>query len=98
MPKHGKPTSAVLHLNLRREFFAAIAAKKKRIEYRDRTAYWKIRLEGRRYDVICFRNGYASKAPEMRVEWRGVRKYGTPRSGYYAIRLGQILKIARWRG
>ena len=74
-------TLAVLHLNLHREFFAAIAAKTKRIEYRQRTAYWKTRLEGRRYDVICFRNGYATKAPEMWVEWRGVRKYGTARNG-----------------
>ena len=89
---------AVLHLNLHREFFAGIAAKTKCTEYRDRTAYWKIRLENRPYDVICFRNGYASKAPEMWVEWRGVRRYGTARSGYYAIRLGRILKIKRWRG
>lgn len=92
------PKAAVLHLNLHREFFAAIVAKTKRIEYRERTAYWKTRLEGRRYDVICFRNGYAKNAPEMLVEWRGVRRYGTARRGYYAIRLGRILKIKRWRG
>lgn len=89
--------SSTLHLNLHREFFAAIVAKTKRIEYRERTAYWKTRLENRRYDVICFRNGYASNAPEMLVEWRGVRRYGTARRGYYAIRLGRILKIKRWR-
>ena len=93
-----KPKAKILHLNLRREFFAAIVAKTKRIEYRDRTAYWKARLENRRYDVICFRNGYASNAPEMRVEWRGVRRYGTGRIGYYAIHLGRIFKIERWRG
>ena len=33
--------TAVLHLNLRREWFAAIAAKTKRTEYRRRTPYWK---------------------------------------------------------
>ena len=54
-------------------------------------------LEGRRYDVIQFRNGYATKAPEMQVEFLGVRKYGKGRSDYYAIRLGRILKIRRWR-
>ncbi len=91
------PRRAILRLNLHREFFAAIVAKTKRIEYRDRTPYWKTRLEGRRYDVICFRNGYATKAPEMWVEWRGLRKCGTVRNGYYAIRLGRILKIKRWR-
>ena len=49
---------SILHLNLHREFFAAIAAKKKRIEYRDQTAYWKARLEGRKYDFIQFRNRF----------------------------------------
>lgn len=88
---------AVLHLNLHREWFAAVAARKKQIEYRDRTDYWRRRLEGRKYDVIQFRNGYATNAPEMLVEFRGLRRYGKGRSGYYAIRLGRILKIKRWR-
>lgn len=87
---------AVLRLTLHREWFAAIAAGTKRIEYRERKPYWKTRLEGRNYDVICFRNGYASAAPEMWVEWKGVRRYGTLRRGYYAIRLGRILKLKRW--
>ncbi len=86
-----------LHLNLRREFFATIAAKQKRIEYRAQTPYWKKRLEGRQYDLIQFRNGYATKAPEMLVEFRGLRRYGKGRNAYYAIRLGRILKIQRWK-
>lgn len=86
-----------LHLNLHREFFAAIATKKKRIEYRKRTPYWAKRLENRNYKFIQFRNGYATLAPEMLVEFRGVkkiRKWGEP---YYAIALGRILKIKRWK-
>jgi hypothetical protein len=55
------------------------------------------RLENRRYDVIQFRNGYATKAPVMVVEFLGVRRYGRGRSAYYAIRLGRILKIKHWR-
>jgi hypothetical protein len=70
----------ILHLNLHREFFAKIAAGKKRIEYRDQTTYWRRRLEGRSYDVIRSRNGYAANAPEMLVEFRGVRRRGTGRS------------------
>ena len=85
-----------LHLNLHRDFFAAIAAKKKRIEYRDQTPYWKKRLEGRKYDFIQFRNGYATNAPEMLVEFRGIRRYGKGPKAYYAIRLGRILKLRRW--
>lgn len=86
-----------LHLNLHREFFAAIAARKKRIEYRGQTPHWRRRLEGRTYDIIQFRNGYATKAPEMQVEFLGVRRYGKGRKAYYAIRLGRILKIKRWK-
>lgn len=88
---------SVLHLNLHREFFAAIAAKTKRVEYRHRTPYWKRCLEGRAYGVIQFRNGYATRAPETQVEFLGVRhirKWGKPQ---YAIRLGRILQIKRWK-
>jgi ASC-1-like (ASCH) protein len=87
----------ILHLNLHREFFDAIARKQKRIEYRQQSAYWRKRLEGRKYDAILFRNGYAKDAPEMLVEFRGLRRYGNGRSAYYAIRLGKILRIRRWR-
>jgi hypothetical protein len=57
--------SEILHLNLHREFFAAIANKQKRIEYRRQSRYWRKRLEERKYDAILFRNGYAKDAPEM---------------------------------
>jgi hypothetical protein len=87
----------ILHLNLYREFFAKIAGGRK-IERRDTTPHWKSRLEGRSYDAIQFRNGYSANAPEMLVELRGIRKYGTGRSGHYTIRLGRILRIKRWRG
>jgi len=86
-----------LHLNLVRKYFAQIAAGTKRVEYRSQTPHWKSRLEGKKYDVILFRNGYATKAPEMLVEFRGIRRYGKGREAYYAIRLGKVLKIKRWR-
>jgi hypothetical protein len=92
------PDSEVLHLNLHRDFFAAIAAKTKRVEYRRRTPYWKRRVENRNYKFIQFRNGYATLAPEMLIEFRGVekiQKWGKP---YYAISLGRIMKIKRWKG
>jgi hypothetical protein len=87
----------VLHLNLHRENFSKIAAKTKRIEYRDQTSYWRKRLEDRKYDVIQFRNGYATNAPEMLVEFRGLRRYGKGRKAYYAIQLGKILKVKCWK-
>ena len=88
--------SEILHLNLHREFFDAIAHKRKRIEYRKRSPYWRKRLEDRNYDAILFRNAYAKDAPEMLVKFRGFRRYGKGRTAYYAIRLGRISKIRRW--
>jgi len=84
---------SVLHLNLRRKYFAQIAANAKDMETRELKPYWKKRLEGRHYDVIKFRNGYAKNAPEMLVEFRGLRK----RRRHYEILLGRILKIKRWK-
>jgi len=89
--------ASILHLNLHREFFSQIAAGTKCVEYRDQTPYWKTRLENRHYDLIQFRNGYATNAPEMLVEFRGLRRYGKGRNAYYAIRLGKILKTKRWK-
>ena len=43
--------SEILHLNLHREFFAAIANKQKRVEYRRQSRYWRKRLEERKYDA-----------------------------------------------
>lgn len=88
---------SILHLVLYREYFDQIAAGTKRIEYREQTPYWKKRLEGRRYDVVHFRNGYATKAPEMWVEYLGLRRYGRGQQARYAIRLGRIMKIQRWK-
>ena len=71
-----------------------VARGEKHEEFRDLKAYWKTRLEGRKYDIVRFRNGYAKDAPEMDVEFLGVDK----RRKCYAIRLGKILSLKRWPG
>jgi hypothetical protein len=89
-----QPSEATaLSLNLHREFFDAILAGEKKIEYRDNTDYWRRRLLGRQYTEVHFRNGYATKAPFMRVEFKGVRKLGHGRGSKFAIRLGKILEL-----
>ncbi len=88
--------SEILHLNLHREFFAANASKQKGIEYRKQSPHWRKRLEGRKYDAILFRNGYATDAPEMLVKFLGPRRYGRGSKAYYAIRLGRIFRMRRW--
>ncbi len=66
----------ILFLNLYRKPFVAIANTLKRIEYRKQTPFWRKRLEGRKYGLIKFRNGYTTNAPEMLLEFRGLRRYG----------------------
>jgi len=78
----------VLHLNLYRKYFDAILKGDKVVEYRDITPSWSKRLEGRHYDVIQFRNGYAKIAPTMVVEYKGM----TIDDNRYAIELGNILE------
>jgi hypothetical protein len=88
---------AALSLNLHHEFFDAILAGDKRTEYRGNTDYWRRRLVGRTYREICFRNGYATKAPFMRVECKGIRKVGKGPSGYFAIRIGRLLELKNYK-
>jgi hypothetical protein len=51
------------------------------------------RLEERKYDAILFRNGHAKDAPEMLVEFRGLRRHGKGHSAYYAISLGESVPL-----
>jgi hypothetical protein len=68
---------AILHLTLKREWFDQIACGEKKEEFRQYKPYWKKRLERRKYDAILFRNGYASNAPEMLVEYPGLDRDGS---------------------
>lgn len=74
-----------------------LAAGTAQIEYRHRTPYREKRLEGRRYNVIQFRNGYATRAPEAPVQFLGVRYVRKARKLVYAIRLDHIRRIKRWK-
>jgi len=86
-----------LCLTLHREFFDAIVEGTKRTEYRDDKDYWRRRLVGRAYQEVHFRNGYATKAPFMRVQFKGVRKVRTIEGSRFAIRLGKILELKFYR-
>ena len=86
----------ILHLNLYRKYFDAIANGTKLFEYRQTTDYWKKRIEDKEYDMIKFRNGYAKNAPTMLVEYKGYSK--VIRTGYgngeeYEIKLGKIIEV-----
>ena len=78
----------ILHLNLYRKYFDEIANGTKTIEYRDKTDYWKRRIEHKEYDVIKFRNGYTKNAPTMLVEYKG---YSVDEE--YELKLGKIIEV-----
>ena len=84
----------ILHLNLYRKYFDAIADGTKTVEYRNRTDYWKRRIEGIEYDIIKFRNGYTKDAPTMLVEYKG---YDIGFNGVceeqYVIKLGKVKEV-----
>ncbi len=82
----------VLHLTLHRKWFDEIAEGRKVEEYRDKTDFWKRRLENRVYDEVWFRNGYTLDRPFMRVKWNGIRED----SERYTILLGDILEIKNY--
>ena len=86
-----------LSLNLHRQYFDAIVAGTKKTEYRQNTDYWRRRLVGRKYREVHFRNGYATRAPFMRVEFLGVRQGGSSRGHDFSIRLGKILEIKNYK-
>jgi hypothetical protein len=87
----------ILHLNLYGEHFANIIAGTKKTEYRDCSPFWRSRLTNRKYDLIQIRNGYATNAPEMLIEFRGCRIQGRGPNKKFSIRLGRILELKRWK-
>jgi hypothetical protein len=66
---------ASLHLNLKAEYFDAIAAGEKHEEFRLITTYWRRRLEDRQFDHIVLKKGYPSRWDEARMltrPWAGM--------------------------
>jgi len=105
-------TPAALHLNLHREYFAAIIARTKKKEFRRYIPYWRRRIENREYEFIQFRNpdrsGLLRLSGERRTRCgRAEEKIDTSplflspfeaeRKSAAAIRLGRILTIKRWK-
>lgn len=85
----------ILHLTLLRNWFDLIVSGDKIVENRCVKPYWTKRLEGKQFDEIYFKNGYAKDAPFMRVEWNGISKKVNPDTGEekYVISLGKVLEV-----
>jgi hypothetical protein len=84
----------ILHLTLLRCWFDAIAQGRKKEEYREAKPYWDKRLDGKIYDEVWFRNGYARNAPFMKVECLGIMSRPVkPRGSIWVIKLGCVLEL-----
>ena len=87
-----------LHLTLKKKWFDMILSDEKTEEYRDIKPYYNLRLIGREYDSVVFRNGYARDAPSLTIELKTIR-FGTgkPEWGaeegktYFVLYLGKII-------
>ena len=84
----------ILKIVIKREYFDEIAAKTKKIEYREMSPFWQSRLydatgKKRAYDLIEFINGYNKNARRMEVKYEGFKIKG----GKFNILLGGILSI-----
>jgi hypothetical protein len=85
----------VLDVPIKRKWFDQILEGEKLTEYRRFGTFWRSRLEGKQYDQIRFRNGYAADAPQIYAEYRGVRP--NHKTSEYEIRIGRILKTKHLR-
>lgn len=82
-----------LTMNIKREFFARIVAKTKRIEYRDQSPFWKRRIEPLRAPFkLRLLNGMTHPVPEATVVVTRV----TRQAGGYQLHLGRVLEVRRW--
>ncbi|MFA7662616.1 MAG: ASCH domain-containing protein [Patescibacteria group bacterium] len=98
-----------LHLTLKRRWFDLIAHGHKKIEYRLYKPYWIQRLTNpdgsiRVFDKVHFKNGYAKKAPWMRVKFikteiaKNIQFPETEDTAdCFLIHLGKVLEIKNWK-
>lgn len=81
----------ILHLTLKKHWFDEILSGRKKVEYREIKPFWEVRLVGKKYDVIQFRNGYESDSPTMQVEYLGLFRAICGETELYALRLGKLI-------
>ncbi len=91
-----------LHLTIKKQWFDMILSGVKTEEYREIKPYYNLRLIGKRYDTVVFRNGYARDAPSLTIELKAIRfgtgnpKWGAvPNRKYFVLYLGKIINTKK---
>lgn len=85
----------ILHMNSSKHCFEELSSGRRREEVCPLTAFWQSRLQGREYDEIHFRNGYAKDAPFLRVEYKGAIQGQHDGNPCWRIKLGKVLEVRR---
>lgn len=84
-----------LTMNIKRQFFAAIVAGTKRIEYRRMSPFWKRRIEPLTPPFkLRLLNGMTPPIPEAVVNVRRVARDRVARE--YRLHLGRVVSVKRW--
>jgi hypothetical protein len=96
------PGKKVLFLTLKKEFYDQIKSGEKTSEFREYKKHWIQKLMNddgsfKTYDLILFQNGYQSNAPQLLVEFKGIkiikeRINWFKSEKYFEIELGEIIK------
>lgn len=92
-------SSDIITTTIKREWFAQIVARTKRIEYREVKPYWTRRL--RRVTIpfrLVLRNGMTPPVPVVTVRIDKVTPdpRRNPRPGTYALHIGRVLRVEHW--
>jgi len=92
-----------LYLTLKKEFFDQIKKGDKTSEFREYKKHWIQKLMNadgsfKTYDFVLFKNGYHKNAPQMTVEFKGIKiikeKTGWfKHEKYFEIELGKIISL-----
>lgn len=85
---------------LKRQFFAEIVAKTKRIEYREIRPSWTKRFRSVTVPFrLVLRNGMLPPVPAVTVRIDRIvpnPRRTKKRSGSYALHIGRVLKVEHW--
>ena len=83
-------------MNIKREFFAAIVAGRKPIEYRDLSPYWETRFAevGKGPFILHLRNGITHPIPTADVVVTELER--DKRVGKFRLHLGDVICTTNW--
>lgn len=83
----------VLYLTLSKLPFEVMLTGEKSTEYRVPSKWILSRLQGKKYDLIKFVNGYGSDKPYFIAKFRGWEFETNPHTVYFSNRLKVVSKI-----